>query len=264
MPVYTNPTGGQQQLVDQPPSQPQQQAEQGFPAAAAPAVQALPATGIQQQVAGVNAQRQTMAGGLPGAQQLTQPGQLPGAQQMGQTSLTGLASKLASSYGLPVGRQGLVDPQGNFLQTPEQISAMSGGQVSTVDAAAKMNYIAAAITRQQQRASQQKARGALEAGAKLVQSRGRGSLAAMQSGFYQQLSQLYASEQHEAADFSYFIQQDRFNRALREMRKQRKAAKKSRRLGMVGSVAGAAIGGIFGPAGAAIGGQLGGQLGGAV
>jgi hypothetical protein len=261
MPVYTNPTGGQQQLVDQPPSQPQQQAEQGFPAAAAPAVQALPATGIQQQVAGVNQQRQAMPATLQGEQ----PGQLPGAQQMGQTSLTGLASKLASSYGLPVGRQGLVDPQGNFLQTPEQISAMSGGQVSTVDAAAKMNYIAAAITRQQQRASQQKARGALEAGAKLVQSRGRGSLAAMQSGFYQQLSQLYASEQHEAADFSYFIQQDRFNRALREMRKQRKAAKKSRRIGMVGSLAGMALGGAFGGmAGAAIGGQLGGQLGGAV
>lgn len=244
MAIYQNPAGGQQTQV-----QPQQQQTM-------PGVQPLPATGIQQQAAGINQQQGFMAG---------QPQPVSGQLPMAQTSLTDLANKLARSYGLPVGRQGLVDQQGNFLMTPDQISQQSGGQIGMADAAAKMNYVAAALARQQQQQSQMRARGAIEAGMKLVQSRGRGSLAAMQSGMYQQLSQLYASEQHEAADFSYFIQQDRFNRAMREMRKQRKSAKKSRRLGLIGGALGMAFGGAIGGfAGAGLGGQLGGQAGGFV
>jgi hypothetical protein len=176
-----------------------------------------------------------------------------------------MAQRLATNYGLPVGRQGLVDPQGNFTKTPDQLAAESGGAVSVVDAAAKMNYISAAITREQQRRSQGKARATLEAGMKQVQSRGRGSLAVMQSGMYQNLASLYASEQYEAADFSYFIQQDRFDRMMREMRKARKSAKKSRRFGAIGSAVGGILGAVVGgPAGAGIGMQLGGAAGGSV
>jgi len=249
MPVYTNPAGGGQQQpqeVQGQPGQPQQQMQQmaGVPA--------LPATGVQQQVAGVNQQQQGLMGG-------PQPVQQP----MGQTSLSGIAQRLATSYGLPVGRQGLVDAQGNFLQTPDQIAAESGGQVSVVDAAAKMNYVSAAIAREQQRRSQGKARATLEAGMKQVQSRGRGSLATMQSGMYQNLASLYASEQYEAADFSYFIQQDRFDRMMREMRKARKSAKKSKKYGAIGAGIGAIVGSIIPGLGTAAGAAAGGAIGGA-
>lgn len=248
MVVYTNPAEGQQAQAQQPQTQQAQM----------PGVQPLPATGIQQQVAGVNAQQATLLGGQP-----QQQGGLPQQQSFGKTSLSNLASRLASSYGLPIGRQGLVDQQGNFTMTPDQIAAQSGGQIGVADAAARMNYISAAIAREQTRRSQGKARATMEAGLKQVQSRGRGSLAAMQSGMYQQLSQLYASEQHEAADFSYFIQQDRFNRMMREMRKARKSAARSKKYGALGSIAGMALGAGIPGVGAAAGGALGGALGGA-
>ena len=122
MPVFQNVAGEQKTQVQ--PGAPQQQQQQGLQGS----TPGLPTTGIQQQVAGINQQQQTMMGGLGPAQQLTQPGQLPGLP-MGQTSLTSLANRLAQSYGLPVGRQGLVDPQGNFLMTPDQIAAQSGGQI---------------------------------------------------------------------------------------------------------------------------------------
>lgn len=254
MPVYSNPAGGGQQPQPVGQGQPGQQEIQQQPS-----VPPLPPTGIQRQVSGTNAAMLAQ-----GPQQQGQGG-LPGAQPFGQTSLSQLASRLATSYGLPVGRQGLVDAQGNFTMTPDQVAAESGGQIGMGDAAARMNYIGAAVAREQTRRSEGQARAALESGIKQVQSRGRGSLAAMQSGMYQNLSSLYASEQHEAADFSYFIQQDRFNRMMKEMRKARKAGKKSKRFGAIGSALGGIIGGIAGgPAGAGIGMQLGGAAGGAV
>jgi len=182
---------------------------------------------------------------------------------MGQTSLSSLAKTLAQSYGLPLGRQELVDESGNITTTPDQIVAASGGKESLGGAAWKLNMISAAVTQQQNQRQAQKAESALQAGLGQVRSRGRGSAAAMQSGMYQQLSQLYDNQEYEAADFSYFIMKEQMDFQRDMMRRAEKLQKKKGIGGMIGMIAGGAIGSIVPGIGTAIGAGLGAQIGGA-
>ncbi len=76
----------------------------------------------------------------------------------------------------------------------------------------------------------------------------------MQSGFYQSLSNLYQSQQYQAADFSYFIQAELYDRQQELLRRQEKLQKKKGLGGALGGVAGLLIGG---PGGAAVGSSLG-------
>lgn len=220
----------------------------------------LPQTGSQMQMQTLNAQMLPPAPAAP-----TQGGQsvptMP-TSQGGTTSLSNLASTLAQSYGLPIGRGGLVDERGNFLMTPEQVAAASGGQETMGSAAAKMNYVAQAVTRQQNISQQQKGIAALQTGLGLVQSRGRGSAAAMQSGFYEGLADMYSNQEYDAADFSYFIQKEQLDQQERIARDQRKAAEKSSKYGGIGSAIGGIVGSLTGipglsQAGAALGGYAG-------
>jgi hypothetical protein len=241
-----------------PPQQTRQIQGQG------PAANPLPPTGIQQQAASIQQSRQSQLGtGGPltianPAQGTSPAGLQPPSPGFGATSLTQLARKLSSSYGLSLGRDDLVDAQGNFLQTPDQVAAASGGRETKGSAAAKFNLIADAIQRQQQQQQMHKSESALQAGLGLVQSRGRGSLAAMQSGFYQGLSNLYQSQQYQAADFSYFIQAEQMDRAQELLNKQLKAQKRGGIGGAIGGIAGMIFGG---PGGGAIGSSIGSQIG---
>jgi len=239
-----------------PPQQTRQIQGQG------PAANPLPPTGVQQQAASIQQSRQSQLGGGGGGQppaQGAQPASLqPPSPGFGATSLTALARKMSSSYGLQLGREDLVDAQGNFLQTPDQVAAASGGRETKGSAAAKFNLIADAIQRQQQQQQMHKSEAALQAGLGLVQSRGRGSLAAMQSGFYQGLSSLYQSQQYQAADFSYFIQAEQMDRAQELLNKQLKAQKRGGIGGAIGGIAGMIFGG---PGGGAIGSSIGSQIG---
>ena len=210
---------------------------------AAPA-QALPATGMQRQMTTLNAQMLPPAPTAPtqGGQSVqTQP-----AATGGTTSLAGLSQSLAQSYGLPIGRGGLVDERGNFLMSPEQVAQASGGQETMGSAAAKMNYIAQAINRQQNLQQQQKGVAALQTGLGLVQSRGRGSLAAMQSGFYQDLADLYSNQQFDAADFSYFIQKEQLDRQEAIARRLRRKQEKKSKWGSIGGAVGGIVGAFTG------------------
>ncbi len=244
-----------------PPQQQQQQTRQvqGQGAAANP-VNPLPPTGLQQQAA--SAQMQQPSPMTPGGTGQAMNPQQPGAQRQpggyGQTSLAQLARSLSANYGLQLGRQDLVDAEGNFTMTPDQLAEQSGGRESKGSAAAKFNLIADAIQKRQQEGQARKAEASLQAGLGLVQSRGRGSLAAMQSGFYEGLANLYNSQQYQAADFSYFIQAEQLQIAQDMQRRQLKAQKKSGFGGMIGGIAGAIFGGPGGAmAGAAVGEQVG-------
>lgn len=181
---------------------------------------------------------------------------------MGQTNLNSLAQTLAQSYGLPIGRGSIVDPSGNIMVTPDQIVAQSGGKETLGTAATKLNMLSSAIANAQNEQQARKAESALSAGAGLVRSRGRGSAALMQSGYYQQLADLYDRQEYEAADFSYFILKEQMDFQREMMRQAKKAAKKRGIGGIVGGLIGG-IGGFLvgGPAGAAIGAQAGGGLG---
>lgn len=239
------------------------------------AIPPLPPTGLQRQAA--SAVRPIGAGGSvnpsnpqqrPSTQQQGgQQGAVPGAPQApapsgsgagtalqatspsappatrGSTSLRTLADQLSRQLGLPIGQNGLVDEQGNFLQTPDQIAQQSGGAITMGAAAARMNLIADAIQRNQQERQTQKSVAALQAGLGQVQSRGRGSLAAIQSGFYQGLSQLYQSQQYEAADFSYFIQKEQLDMQMDMIRRAERLQKKNSRFGTIAGI-GLGIAGI--------------------
>lgn len=213
------------QVPPAPASTPQQQ--QQAPAAQQQQ-QGLPPTGLQQQLASLNqfygqvqnAQAPGALGGSIGynvrAQQFgaaqAQEGQ--GALQpdqgmeIGSTSLDAMARNLAQRYGMPIGRGRLVDDQGNFLMTPQQIADASGGRTTLGEAAAQMNYISQALSRRQNEEQQQKGLAAMQAGLGQVQSRGRGSLAGMMSGYYEGIADLYANQEYEAADFSYYVQKE--------------------------------------------------------
>lgn len=244
--------------LDQPPTQPQQGSPTTAPAMSAPTApdqQGLPPTGLQQQLNSLNqSYAQAQAAGVQGPAGPTNVALPP--TQLGSTSLNELSRSMAQGYGLPIGRGTLVDDQGNFLQTPDQLAAASGGAITSGEAAAKMNFIADALAKRQQQQAQGRAVSALQTGLGQVQQRGRGSLATLQQGLYQQLSSLYANEEYEAADFSYFIQKEQLDIARQMEEKRLKQAEKSSRIGSIlgGAQIGASIGG---PIGALVGGAAG-------
>lgn len=240
----------------QPPQQqPQQQQQPGAtptapaaPQPQAPAQGGLPPTGVQQQLTSLNA---GVVAAQPQPGVATNQGQAtpPPASQYGATNLNQMAQRLAQSYGLAVGRGDLVDASGNFLQTPEQLALAGGAKAGyggvgreMGDVAAKMNYISQALANEQNRLQQQKGIAAIQTGLGQVQKRGRGSLASLQTGLYQDLADLYSNQEYEAADFSYFIQQSQFNMAQSAAHRARKHGKKMARYQMIGS----AISGIAG------------------
>lgn len=253
-----------------PQQQPGQAPQTGAPPSGGVA-SGLPPTGLQQQIAslqqfysaaqgqGVNAYgapQQALPGGgvAPGAQ--------PNTTLPGQTNIQQLARSLATTYGLQFGRGELVDPSGNFMVTPEQLAAASGGSMTQGQAAAKMNYIAQAITNEQNKQQQAKGIAALSQGLGQVQSRARGSLAALTSGFYQDIADMYSNQEYQAADFSFYIEEERLRIQQEIQRKAEKRAKRGGIGGAIGSIAGG-IGGFLlgGPAGAVVGSQLGGGVG---
>src|SRR5690606_946787 len=156
----------------------------GMPGQQAPQTPALPPTGLQQQLESLNSLYNTMnsqegvafdprveafnaAQNRPGGVELQGQG---GAQAIGSTSLDQLARNLAQRYGLTVGRGRLVDEQGNFLQTPDQLAAASGGAVTSGQAAVMLQHIGEGMTRQQNEMAQNKSIAALETGLGQVQS----------------------------------------------------------------------------------------------
>ncbi len=225
-----------------PPQQQQAAQQPAMPSQSVPnQVPPTPPTGIDQQLAGLNQQYEAVRN-MPGVGYDERTRQIQMAQQQGaelpppqgaSTNLNSLARSLAENYGLPLGRGPIVDERGNFLVTPDQLAAASGGTQTVGEAAAKMNYIADAIAARQTEQSQDKAVAALQTGLGQVQSRGRGSLAAMQSGFYQNLAQLYANQEYDAADFSYFIQKEQLDMQNEILRRQEDLAKKQARGGVI-------------------------------
>jgi hypothetical protein len=249
-----------------PPTQPGQQQQQSNPGAQQQQ-QGLPPTGLQQQLASLNSyysqvQNARMPGGPMGmgggggfgfnvrqsqfgaAQAQGDQGQLPQDMEIGSSSLDAMARNLAQRYGMPIGRGRLVDDQGNFLMTPQQIADASGGSVTLGEAATQMNYISQAIARQQNEQQQQKGISALQAGLGQVQSRGRGSLSSMMSGYYEGIADLYANQEYEAADFSYYIQKEQLDIQSELQRRAEKLMKKQARGQFVAGV-GLTAAGIF-------------------
>jgi hypothetical protein len=252
-----------------PPPTIQQPAGQQAP----PTVQGLPPTGLQQQLATINANHASAAAqGIhsnPQSQNQALPASVTGGAQggatpqRGSTSLSQLAQTLSRSYGLSLPRGDIVDEQGNFLVTPDQLAAASGGKESMGTAAAKMNYIADAIQRQQQQQELQKSEAALATGAGLVGKRGRGSLAMLQEGVYSNIASLYQSQQHKAADFSYFIEKEKLDLQQQILSRQEKLAKKQARGQFITGLGMVATGILSGNAALAVGGgaQAGGSAG---
>lgn len=225
---------------NQPPPQQQQPQMPGGVGAAA-----LPPTGLQQQLAalqqrnmmasqmGVNPQMQQF--GMGQAMQAQGMGGLPQPATGGTTSLQQMANNLAQQYGLPIGRGNLFNEQGIAMQTPEQLAMASGGTMTMGQAAAAMQQISNAIASQKQEQATEQGLATLSAGMGLVQQRGRGSLATLQSGMYQQMAQMYAGQEYEGADFSYYIQREQ---QLIERELQRKAEKRAKKGAIVGSIMG--------------------------
>lgn len=248
--------------LNQLPSSPEQSAPLAPPApAATQQQQQLPPTGLQQQLNSLNSYYNSVQGArIPGAGGMSAGGgnigfdprqfqfmqaeeqgagaELPQEQEIGGTSLDAMARNLAQRYGMPIGRGRLVDDYGNFLMTPQQIADASGGSVTLGEAAAQMNYISQALTRRQNEEQQQKGMAALQAGLGQVQSRGRGSLAGMMSGYYEGMADLYANQEYEAADFSFYIQKEQLD-IEREL--QRRAEKQAKKAGTTNFIVGAAL-----------------------
>lgn len=239
---------GQQQVPGLPPTGLQQQLasmQQQYQAYSQARVAGLGAIGVDVNAGARNNQASLRGGATrqqPGATQ--QATQTPGAPPapMGTTSLQALAQRLASSYGLSVGRDQIVDAAGNFNFTPDQIAKASGGADTMGTAAAKMNYIASAIQRQQNQQNLQKSEAALQAGLGVTSQRSRGSMVEQQQQFYQGLASLYQNQEYEAADFSYFIQKEKQDIEAEMLRKAEKLAKKKARTGFWTGVAIAGLG----------------------
>lgn len=190
-------------------------------------VPGLPPTALSMQMQSMNqqyqqAQQQQQQGGAGGGggmqamgAELTTGGPLMftdgrqgmGAGQYGRSSLNDMASRMAASYGLDFGRGSLLDADGNFLMTPDQLAAANPG-MDLGDIAANMNRISQAINDRRIDQQQNKATAALQTGMGQLQQRGRGSLAALQSGFFQSMAQNYTDPNllPEQQDFSYWIQ----------------------------------------------------------
>ncbi len=193
-------------------------------------VPGLPPTGLQQQMSSLNQeyeqiqQREALGAGLVGGEAggrtTTGPDMLvpegpfaappaQGADNYAQSSLRDLGEKMARNYGLDFSRGTLVDTAGNFMQTPEQLAG-AGGDVGTT--AETMNYIAQAINDQRIQSAQDQATAALQTGAGLLAKRGRGSLAALQSGFFQAMAANYTNPNllPEQQNFSFWIEEERY------------------------------------------------------
>jgi hypothetical protein len=241
-----------------PPGQQQQQAP-----AAQQSQQGLPPTGLQQQMNSLNQFYQGVQNAGHGTkgfggvgfnvrQQQFSTAQLQpdqgaldqGTGEIGSSSIDQMARNLAQRYGMPIGRGRLVDDQGNFLMTPQQMADASGGSVTLGEAAAQMNYIGQAISRRQNEEQQQKGIAALQAGMGQVQSRGRGSLASMMSGYYEGIADLYANQEYEAADFSYYIQKEQLD-IQRELQRRAEKLQKKQGQNQAFMGAGLTIAGIF-------------------
>lgn len=240
--------------IPPPPGQPENPPNPG----AQQQTQGLPPTGLQQQLASLNSYYSNVQNArLPGqgpmggggnigfnvrqsqfnaSQAMEGQGSLPN-DQFGSSSLDAMARNLAQRYGMPIGRGRLVDEYGNFLMTPQQMADASGGSVTLGEAATQMNYISQAISRRQNEEQQQKGISALQAGLGQVQSRGRGSLASMMSGYYQDIADMYANQEYEAADFSFYIQKEQLDIQAELQRRAEKLAKKQARTQFVAGVA---------------------------
>jgi len=221
--------------------------------------QGLPPTGLQQQLASLNdlygqVQSANMGLGSIGfdvRQQQFQQGQSRGTGEMtqetsmGSTSLEQMARNMAQRYGMPIGRGRIVDDNGNFLMTPQQMADASGGEMTLGEAAANMNYMSQALTDKSRREQRQQGTAALQTGLGQVQSNARGSLASMQSGMYQALAEQYnvMADDYEAADYSYFIQKEQQQIQEELMRRQEKLQKRQARAGMFAGI-GMGIAGI--------------------
>ena len=224
-----------QNTLNKPAGQEQEPPQAGTAPTAAPqqpgqspsvgTVPGLPPTAISQQVQSVNdqyaAQQQQamqreaqmsvlsqpdyLQGYGPTAQQAEVGGQPP-RSDYARSSLQDMAEQLAKGYGLEFGRGSLIDDQGNFTSTPDQLAATSGQNLG--DVAAGMNRVSQAVNQRRIEEQQGKATAALQAGAGPVQQRGQGSLAALQSGFYQAMAANYTNPNllPEQQDFSYWIQ----------------------------------------------------------
>jgi hypothetical protein len=77
--------------------------------------------------------------------------------------------------------------------------------------AEQLNYVAGAINDRRIEMQRQKAAAAIAAGMGMVQDRGRGSMAGMQSGFYSQMAAIWNDPNMlpDQQDFSYWIMRDR-------------------------------------------------------
>ena len=226
--------------------------------------QGLPPTGLQQQLASLNqfygqvqnAQLRGSASGKGGGigfnvremqfgnAQAGGTAELGAEQEIGSNTLDGMARNLAQRYGLPVGRGRIVDESGNFLMTPQQLADASGGQVSQGEAAAQMNYISQAVTRKQNEDQQKKGIAALQTGLGQVQSRGRGSMASMMSGYYEGIADMYANQEYEAADFSFYIQQEQQQIEAELQRRAERLSKKQAQGNFVAGI-GVTIAGLY-------------------
>lgn len=237
--------------------------------------QRLNTTGLQRQLAALDEQYANVrsarlpggtAGGIGGVfasenigfdvrdwqkQQALQQGtaDLSGQQvRRGSGTLDQMAKNMAQRYGLPIGRGRLVDEFGNFLLTPEQIADASGGQLSMGEAASIMGLISRGIARQQNVEQQKRGIAAIQTGLGQVQQRGRGSLASMQTGLYQDLADLHANQQWEAHDFSSWIEREQQEIAMElERRAQQRMEEGARGQFLTGvglAVAGIATGNV--------------------
>ena len=100
-----------------------------------------------------------------------------------------------------------------MLVTPDQLAAGNpGSDLSTI--AEQMNQIGQAVNDRRIDQQQAKATAALQAGMGQIQERGRGSLAAMQSNFYQSMAQNYTNPNllPEQQDFSFWIQKGQIDK----------------------------------------------------
>lgn len=141
-----------------------------------------------------------------------------GAGQYGRSSINDMAERMARSYGLDFGRGSLIDADGNFLMTPDQLAAGNQG-MDLGDIAANMDLISKAIADRRVDQQQNKATAALQQGMGQLQSRGRGSLAALQSGFFQSMAQNYTNPNllPEQQDFSYWLQKGQLENEENEL-----------------------------------------------
>lgn len=191
--------------------------------------------------------QRAQAGGMTALQQQEMPSNLSSAGA-GATSLDAMARNLAQRYGMPIGQGRLVDESGNFMYTPQQIADASGGRVTLGEAAAQMNYISQALTARKNEEQQRKGIASMQAGMSQVQSRGRGSMATMMSGYYEGIADLYANQEYEAADFSFYIQKEQQQIALdlqnRMERLQRKQAQGAFWTGIGTTIVGLATGNV--------------------